>query len=990
MIHMGKQDPREDRKQLFVEIGILFLLSLLPLFWLKSGEVVMGHDSGFRLNFLTYYKSLLYAWNPVMNFGIDWQLYKGFLMTQLPEFIGTTLTGSWVIGQRMMMVFWFFVIQLSMYYLAKTLRPEKEHWIFRMSASIMYAFNFFILQAWFIVERAKFSLYAALPLSVLLFYMVFVRKKNIGQHAILFGLLYFFMGGGGSPPLYGATLVVWAVTFLFFSVGQVRKNRIAGLFFSTRVLLAFGLAFFGINAYWIIPQAGLYLSTYKTAVAERGGVEGLIAWERVNSKNASILNLLRLQGIPDWYDNPSNAFAGEFLKNPILILASFIQIISICLGILYTGIKKIKHTPIVYLALIIFGIGLLLGGGSHPPFGIVYEYAMRHVPGFAIFRSSFYKFGPMVWFSIIFLSMYFVDILIISLTRNLKVRLLCGLILIAGILSYHHPFFVSDFFQFHKEFSTRVRIPEYVKNVSDFTNINTDPNARILVLPELTSSFYNIQMDAYQWKFFSLDILPRNAIDRSIIANDNNAPEVIRKIYTEFMDGTREGFMKLADYAGIRYILWRDDAKYSDTVTEGRTIAFQKDRLNQFFPKPLYQNGAWQLYDTGNASHVPLIWTPREVFVTHHPIENPSELLLSRDSSKSAVLEGTDFPEDVIEANCLYCESGVYEKMVRETPLLSLRFEPGTPFFQRLVDSDSQAIEQAGTDPEALFNALISHSQFQLAILSSAKKPASYDANKIVEDIKATFDTIKKQLAQLKDRQKNVYATRLLLYSDVSKRYIARITTLTEFQRNELNTYFDGLKNSVDPLVWMTKSTSDIRYEFETATDSIFEAVITNTRTPLPSIEIDNVTYEDYRSITIASGYHRARMMSPSIDGGFVPQLFFKKIGDKTQTVPSVTFKKVSPTKYFVEIKNATKPYILVLNESFDRRWQVHMPSENFTVQGKDHGKVNGFGNGWYMEKTGDYTLEISYWPQKLFIIGAFVTGISILIGMIFFCRIRK
>ena len=158
-----------QRKIFYRELLILCALSLLPLFWLKPGEVVMGHDSGFRINVLSYYKSLVYAWNPVVNFGVDWQLYKGFLLTQLPEFIGTIITGSWGIGQRMIMVFWFIAIQASMYVLVQTIKPEKEHWVFRLSASIFYAFNFYILQAWFIVERAKFSLYAALPLSILLF-----------------------------------------------------------------------------------------------------------------------------------------------------------------------------------------------------------------------------------------------------------------------------------------------------------------------------------------------------------------------------------------------------------------------------------------------------------------------------------------------------------------------------------------------------------------------------------------------------------------------------------------------------------------------------------------------------------------------------------------------------------------------------------------------------------------------------------------------------
>ena len=976
-------------KQNCLEIAVLFLLSLLPLWWLRHGEVVMGHDSGFRLNFLTYYKSLFYAWNPVMNFGIDWQLYKGFLMTQFPEFLVTILTGSWVIGQRIMMVGWFFVIQLSMYILVRTLRPEKEHWLLRLSTSTFYAFNFFILQAWFIVERAKFSLYAAIPIALLLFYRVYRERKSIWRQAIAFGFLYFFMGGGGSPPLYGATLVVWSVSFFFFTILAVREKRLSGFYFSIRVMMTFGLVFFLINAYWIIPQIGLYLSTYTTAVAERGGVEGLLSWERVNSKNASIMNLLRLQGVPDWYDNVSHAFSSQFLHSPLLITLSFVPFSLIFFGVVYSFWKKLKHPPIIFLFFLFLSIGLVLGGGSHPPFGIFYEYAMRHLPGFAIFRSSFYKFGPIIWFSVIFLSMYFLNIFFVHMVKQRIIRFMLGVGVILFILGYHYPFFTADFFQFHKEFTTKVQVPSYVENVSAYINRQTDPLSRILVLPELTSSFYNLQMDAYQWKFFSLDILPRNCIDRSIIANDTNAPEVIRRLYTEFMDGTKEGFIRLAGILGIRYVLWRDDAKYSDTVTDGRTIAFQKEKLHTYFPNPAYQNGAWQLYDIVGVSSVPLVSSVENLMVTHHQIKHPSELLLHEREVYSAVLEGTILPETMVEADCLYCEAGIYEKMVRNTPLLTLRFKPGSFWYQRLVDSDQNAIDTAGNDAEALFNALISHSQFQLAILRSEQKPAHFNAQALVLDIEETFLRALTQVTRLMDRQQNVYATRLLLYLDVSKRFL-EMESFPESEKLRLSTFFDEVKQRIHPLVWMTEDTSDIRYEFELETEGEYEVIVTNVSTPLGYIEIDNKVYSNYQLLHLTSGYHTARMLSPQIVGGFVPQLFLKKRMESITPSVSLSFQRVNPTRYKVHIQRAIEPYVLVLNESFDSRWRVYKSAEKTYVQEELHGKINGFANGWYMDKTGEYTLEIIYAPQKYFYIGTLFTTFSICIALFTLLRKKK
>lgn len=968
---MADTTLRQKRKAIFIEVFLLLVLSLLPLFWLKPGEVVIGHDSGFRLNFLSYYKSLLYAWTPVFNFGADWQLYKGFLMTQLPEFLVTVFTGSWIIGQRFIMVYWFFAIQLSMYLLVRTIRPEKEHWPLRLGASMFYAFNFYILQAWFIVERAKFSLYAALPLSALLLYLVFEKKKPVLRYAALFGLLYFIAAGGGSPPLYGASLVAWIVTIIFFSLRRFKEQKMRGLLFSIYVAVAFGSAFLFMNAYWIVPQMGLYLSTYNAAVTERGGIEGLISWERTTSANSSLINLLRLQGVPDWYDNPYHPFAAAFLRNPVLTVASFIPALAIFIGLIVSFVKKVKHNPVVYLAFIFLTIGLLLGGGSHPPFGYFYEYAMRHVPGFAIFRSSFYKFGPLIWFSIIFLSMYFVDMFLARM-RKPGIRILAGACLIAGILAYHYPFFTANFFQFDKQFSTRVQIPAYVEEMAAYANTNTDPNARIMVLPELTESFFNVQIDTYTWKFLSLDIFPRNAIDRSIIANDNNAPDDIFRLYTEFTEGTPESFRTLARYAGIRYLLWRDDAIYSKTVPIGRTIAAQRNKLASFGLTPIFQAGAWELYDLGPELPLPIVWAPQEIIVTKHAIEHPQDLLLAAGGTDPVVIEGTALPEQVIEAACLYCELDVYGRMVRETPQPALRFKPGSLLFSRLLKTDARAITDAGTNPEALFNAHISHSQLQLALLASEDKPKGYRKDAVIEDIKQSFTTAKNQLEALLGRQKNVYTIRLLLYTDVSRKFAPEV----------LDAFFSSLREELVPQVWMTENPTDIKYEVETATDGIYRIIVTNTISAPASIEIDGISYVNYQSIPIRSGYHKLRIINASPREGFAPQVFLEIVGVTRITAPAITFTKINPTKYTVAVRDAREPFILIFNEAFDSRWKLTLASESRQVSEENHGKANGAVNAWHIDKPGDYMMSITYQPQQLFIVGAIITGVSLLAGV--------
>ncbi|MEM3449482.1 MAG: hypothetical protein QXO75_05400 [Nitrososphaerota archaeon] len=80
---------------------------------------------------------------------------------------------------------------------------------------------------------------------------------------------------------------------------------------------------------------------------------------------------------------------------------------------------------------------------------------------------------------------------------------------------------------------------------------------------------------------------------------------------------------------------------------------------------------------------------------------------------------------------------------------------------------------------------------------------------------------------------------------------------------------------------------------------------------------------------------------------------------------PSVTFKLVGPSRYIVHIENATGPFLLFFSESFDDSWQLQLKTaDNFTIQ---HVLVFGYANGWIINKTGSFQVEISYAPQPLY-----------------------
>jgi hypothetical protein len=116
-------------------------------------------------------------------------------------------------------------------------------------------------------------------------------------------------------------------------------------------------------------------------------------------------------------------------------------------------------------------------------------------------------------------------------------------------------------------------------------------------------------------------------------------------------------------------------------------------------------------------------------------------------------------------------------------------------------------------------------------------------------------------------------------------------------------------------------------------------------------------------------------------------------------------YKKINPTKFVVDVRNATRPYVMTFAESYDPLWVAHVDaasSSSSSNAGEDQNDPNpgsnennkknnnnsfqirsiplySIINGFYINKTGDYTLTIEYEPQKWFVQAATISIITII-----------
>jgi hypothetical protein len=88
---------------------------------------------------------------------------------------------------------------------------------------------------------------------------------------------------------------------------------------------------------------------------------------------------------------------------------------------------------------------------------------------------------------------------------------------------------------------------------------------------------------------------------------------------------------------------------------------------------------------------------------------------------------------------------------------------------------------------------------------------------------------------------------------------------------------------------------------------------------------------------------------------------------------PVVTYSVVSPIFYEVNVQNAKVPFVLVFGNTFDSGWQL-----GYDGPAAEHLLVYGFANGWLINKTGSFNLQIYYAPQRIYEI----TTILVYVGL--------
>lgn len=746
------------------ELGLIFIFGFIPLLWFKDGKLAFGHDMSFPLSPVDFYLDRLFTWTDrIGSFGSNQtDAIAGILIhgiEVIPSFLGLPLINT----QQISFIFWFLLPGITMYILLKNLYPTTGDYPIRISGSLFYMFNHYLLQAWLIAERTKFSVVAAQPLIVLLIINAIYYKKSLLRSSILISLTLFVLSGGSGIPLLGGLFITSVTTlicvFIFAPYGVLEKLRRIAYFVLLSLFLTITL-----NAYWAYPYIRSFSQNYTQRVEAAGGVNAAVGWSQAISKDASFINILRLQGIPDWYENLDHPYSNNFIKNPLLIALSLIFPIVAFLGFLKNNLQTQPEVIFKTIFLIIVLVGLPFVAGSHPPTGIIYDFALGNLPGFVIFRTPFYKFGMIIWFGFAILVAVGLKNIIdwlnkasFNLPKVLIAPSITGLFIIL-LFVYNYPFFTGSFFNWSKNYSTMVKIPDYIFEAKKELEIDRFSD-RVLFVPDLDNRTQHI---SYSWSYFSLATIPNMLTRRSAVTNDAatiiSERDLINGVYYELRN---KGESRLFKYTGASRVVITDDFSVPLDLNYQYEDIKKKVRDSKYFIADK-KIGQWEF----------LNWTEGTNPLIYPSVNNSYLFINSNNLGLITDLPGNDWSEDsfilnniddvhegdyliinkyIIEALCMNCD-GRAIKLISVSPPKIL---PGSRlyFLSEIIDNYKKS--QRKTHPELVeFFLTDMVKQMKALEILMQKEKNSEIVNRITERLKVDLQEIEVNYLAIEDRDR--------------------------------------------------------------------------------------------------------------------------------------------------------------------------------------------------------------------------------------------
>lgn len=691
---------------------LVFLAGLFVLTksWLPPGSALAGHDSGLALDAKQFFLTRLWAWDQ-QGFGQDNSAHFGSIVLHSTDYFLSVIAGVPYAGNQVAVFFWLGLIFVAGFVFAYQLKERLGN-LFTFFFPVFLTFNFFIFQSIFILERAKYSIFVSLLLFVVIVIKLLDNKLSLLPAAILtsFAFSIFNSGSWLGLPLYGSVAVTAGTLILFTFLEGLKSKSFSKVWRLFAFLFLAIIGFLLLNSYAIWPYFVSFTTTDYLSLVDKGVVTANKAWLDAVSQPTSFLNIFRLQGIPDWYagvnsPNLAHSYAKDYLTNPLLVIVSFTFPILAFSSLILSRGREQKRIVVLFALLALTSMFFM--AGTHPPLGFLYEAIYELVPGFAIFRSPYFKFGSAFVLAMSVLISFSLTSLITWVSKRagmkseISVSLVLSIASLALWFAFHNALLdAGKIFYWQTGQTTKVQTPQYIYDFRDWSLKENKDNKRVLLLPALNPDWQN---DGYEWGYWSLSTLPSVLTPKSIVANDrllrNEEREWINMLYGKIRDRDEEGMLVFARKLGVGYFLIREDVINDASWSATDSPLVYKSALDEFPSVNSVETfDKWSVYKINDVT--PKVF-PLNLLVSV-PIDHQylgRELL--RDEYVYLLEEGEKRTDSAKfhskTVNVHSCESCLLERRDAITSLPGVRILPNSLLYYFKVLREKNTLEQAQT-----------------------------------------------------------------------------------------------------------------------------------------------------------------------------------------------------------------------------------------------------------------------------------------------------
>ncbi len=954
-------------------IAVLALFCLIPLLWFFGKDpsiLINGLDTNFPLNPLIWFTRRFFVWNGMVNAGVDFSSSTSGLFFHLIQFIPFSLGFSLRFVEIFSLVFWFSAVVISSFVLAKTIIPKNK--IAQIVFVTVYSFNIYLFNTWENIKVSNLALISSLPLFVSVVYL-WTNKMISGKRAAIFLCIASILasGTGINPAYFAVIFVVLLIEAVFLK--NIKNAAIA-------ILLLFA-----VNLFWIFPLSNYLISNQTKSLTDIG----LTNWLYSLSENASIINIVRLQGAWDWYVVDKYGmpqylpYALNYLyKLPFIVFSFCVPMFSF---VSFVFVNTKKWFWYVFFGVLAF-LGIFLGVGSHPPTGSIFIYLYNHIPFLSFFRSPWYIFTPLLTLAYAGLTALFFE-QVYSQVKSGNARYFIGFsgfvfLLLYGL--YNYPLITGKIFRPDRD-GFYVKFPQYVWDTKTWLSENKN------LLSQRIISYPDDDLETFDWGYKGTESILGLFSDREIITPSFNIPSkafafLLKDFYSHIKRGEYKSAISVLNFFGADTIFYKKD---SPTLSPSITG------------------------EIGN-------------LVKTTTLGNWSFMSASEETNKKI------YKADIVYNNLSYPDTSVFQ-----APL----FSRGTAIVNGTIDTEVLKIPSSDNYLSLLKADALGGEKEEISNLQKYKftlpKDGIFDIaiEKLYvgkNDIVAKIDfreigrgSIGEEEAFIKigpiSLTKGAHTleisypeARNLLNVDDYSSYAQDSKLRKEELPSDIRKTLAAInfvnedkiiKLPVEDFNPLLRYAIGFDYKYIYGSVPILDVIQSAPSAPVkthpiyPGASFDwEFRYEIYKPVETNSKLELLIRLSPNKPGDrsktyfenmFIRRIYDNKVFviernrdfDKTRS-EDVEFRKVSPVKYEVKIKgtgNVNEGTILVFLESYNHGWVLKSIDKKSDLKPL-HFTVNGYANGWYLpSNSGNSNYVIYYQPQKLYLVGMLASVITIL-----------